>query len=300
MNHFLRTAPTSRLLGTLLGLALAIAAGTTIAVAAQGSGPVPRRESLAAAVHQALRARAPQGVFARITFTDNLISSSEIQGSDPLLNGGSGRLWITARRLRLEVQGDNGDDQIVVNGRSFWAYDPAFKTVYRATLPASLSGMTKTHQAGHSRDALPSVAQIQTGLNRLAKHLHLSGAVPTDVAGQAAYSVRVSPRQDNGLLGAAELAWDAFRGVPLQVGIYARGNSTPVLQLAATDISYGPQSASIFNIAPPSGAHVVRLSTPSATGHSRHRDQPPVTGVKAVARHLSFTLQAPASLAGRS
>jgi len=303
VNHFLRTAPTSRLLGTLLGLALAIAAGTTIAVAAQGSGPVPRRESLAAAVHQALRARAPQGVFARITFTDNLISSSEIQGSDPLLNGGTGRLWITAHRLRLEIQGDNGDAQIVINGRSFWAYDPAFRTVYRATLPASAL-RASGGRASHARNALPSLTQIQSGLHRLARHLHVGGASPTDVAGQAAYSVRVSPRQDNGLLGAAGLAWDAVRGVPLRLGLYARGNPTPVLQLAATDISFGPQSESIFNINPPSGAHVVSLSTPTATGHpraeSRTRHQAPVQGVKAVASRLPFALAAPASLAGRS
>jgi outer membrane lipoprotein-sorting protein len=296
VNNFLRTAPTRRLLGAILGLAVAIGAGTAIALAAQGNGPVPRREPLAKAIHQALTARAPQGVFARITLTNNLIASSEVQGSDPLLNGGSGRLWVTAHRLRLELQGDNGDAQIVVNGRSLWAYDPAFKTVYRATLPTPSSADHKTR-----RDTLPSLARIQSALNRLAKHLNLSGAVPTDVAGQPAYSVRVSPRQDNGLLGAVQLGWDAVHGVPLRFGLYARGKPTPVLELAATDISFGPQSPSIFSIAPPSGAHVVSLSTHSAkarresTAHQR-----PVTGVQAVARKLPFALHAPARLAGRS
>ncbi len=301
MNHFLRTAPTSRLLGALLGVVVAIAAGTTIAIAAQGSGPVPRHEPLPKAIRQAMAARAPGGVFARITFTNNLIDSSEIQGSDPLLNGGSGRLWITGHRLRLEIQGSNGDAQIVINGRSFWAYDPAFKTVYRATLPA-MSGARK-HRQSPASDTIPSLTQIQSGLNRLAKHLHLSGAVPTDVAGEAAYSVRVSPRQDNGLLGAAELAWDAVRGVPLRIGLYARGNPTPVLQLAATDISFGPQSASVFNISPPSGSHVVSLSGNTASSHtpleSRDRDHALVTGVKAVSGHLPFALDAPGTLAGR-
>lgn len=300
MNHFLRTAPTRRLFGAVLGLVVAVAAGTTIAIAAQGSGPVPRHESLAKAIRQALGARAPEGVFARITFTDNLIDSSEIQGSDPLLNGGSGRLWITAHRLRLEIQGDNGDAQIVLNGRSLWAYDPAFKTVYRATLPAS-GGATKPKAGGRSK-ALPSPSQIQSGLNRLAKHLNLAGALPTDVAGEPAYSVRVSPRQDNGLLGSVKLAWDAVRGIPLRFGLYARGNPTPVLALAATDISFGPQSISIFNITPPSGTHVVSLSAQGPARHpashaSRHA---PVSGVGPVAKHLPFALDAPASLAGRS
>lgn len=302
MNQFLRTATTSRLLGTILGLVVAVVVGTTIAIAAQGSGPVPRREPLARAIHQALRARAPEGVFARITFTNNLIGSSEIQGSDPLLNGGTGRVWITSHRLRLEVQGDNGDAQIVVNGRSFWAYDPAFKTVYTATLPPPRSG-TPSQSARRADASVPSLAKIQAGLNRLARHLHLSGALPTNVAGQPAYSVRVSPSQDNGLLGGVGLAWDAVRGVPLSVGLYARGNPTPVLSLAASDISFGPQSASIFDIKPPSGAHVVSLSSHVTThrfereAHVRHDTA--VTGVKAVSAHLPFALDAPVNLAGR-
>lgn len=189
MNRFLRTAPTRRVLGVILGVIAVAAGGTTIALAAIGNGPVPRRESLARAIHQGLSAPAPSGIFARIKFTDNLIGSSEIQGSDPLLTGGSGRLWLTGHQLRLEVQGSNGDAQVVVNGSSFWAYDPAANTVFEGTLPAA-----HERSSGDGKKAtIPSIAQIQGALNRLAAHLHLSGAIPGDVAGQPAYSVRISP-----------------------------------------------------------------------------------------------------------
>ena len=50
---FLRTASTRRLLAIIAGVVIAIAAGTAIAVAAAGNGPVPQRESLAQALHQA-------------------------------------------------------------------------------------------------------------------------------------------------------------------------------------------------------------------------------------------------------
>ena len=53
-------------------------------------------------------------------------------------------------------------------------------------------------------------------------------------------------------------------GVPLQFAIYARGNTTPVLELKATSISYGAIPASDFNISPPAGAKVVRLAEPAA------------------------------------
>ena len=49
----------------------------------------------------------------------------------------------------------------------------------------------------------------------------------------------ISPKHDGGLLGAGELAWDATHGVPLRFAIYARAAHTPVLELKATDISFG-------------------------------------------------------------
>jgi outer membrane lipoprotein-sorting protein len=299
VNKFLRTTSTSHLLGAVLGALATVAVGTTIAIAAIGAGPVPRREPLARAIRQGLSAPAPSGVYAQITFTNNLIESSEIQGSDPLLTGGSGRLWWTGHHLRLEVQGDNGDAQLVVNGRSFWVYDPALKTAYEGTFPAR--PVVSSETAHH--DGLPSIAQIQKALNGVARHLALSGARPEDVAGQPAYSVRITPRHDTGLLGTVELAWDALHRAPLRIGLYARGNSTPVLQLTAGDISFGPQARSVFSISPPAGARVVRLATSRPRSNRRGPGRSltsSVTGASAVARQLPFALAAPARLAGRS
>jgi hypothetical protein len=50
---------------------------------------------------------------ARIHFTNNLISSSDLQGTDPILSGADGRLWVSNDgRLRLELQGDNAASSI--------------------------------------------------------------------------------------------------------------------------------------------------------------------------------------------
>jgi outer membrane lipoprotein-sorting protein len=299
MNKFLRTTSTRYLLGAVLGSLATAAIGATIAIAAISAGPVPRPEPLARAIHQGLTAAAPRGVYARITFTNNLIDSGQVQGSDPLLSGGSGRLWWAGHHLRLELQGDNGDAQLVINGRSFWAYDPAFKTVYEGTLPApsrARSDATPDH-------GIPSLVQIQKALNRLARHLVLGGAHPEDVAGQPAYSLRISPRHDNGLLGTVELAWDALHRAPLRIGLYARGTPTPVLELSASDVSFGPQDPSVFSMTPPSGAKIVRLTSsraPALQVKSGRRLTASVSGASAVARRLPFALAAPARLAGRS
>jgi outer membrane lipoprotein-sorting protein len=303
VSNFLRTTSTRRLLGLIAALIAVIAGGTAIAVAASGSGPVPPPRPLAQAIHDALGAPAPAGITARISFTNNLIPSSNIQGSDPLLTGATGRLWLSSHGLRLELQSDNGDAQVVVSSGGFWVYDPSSNTVYEGKLPAQpgkdRTSSEKTHQ-------LPSIAQIQSDLNRLIGHVNVSGAIPSDVAGQAAYTVRISPKHDGGLLGAAELAWDASRGIPLRFAVYARNDRSPVIELKATDISYGAVPASVFAISPPTGAKVVKVDTSAGRGlaggrerrgrdHARHAQ---ISGVAAVARRLSFPLVAPNSLVG--
>jgi outer membrane lipoprotein-sorting protein len=302
---FLRTASTGRLLATIVGLVVAIGAGTAIAVAATGSGPVPQPEPLAKALHQGLTASAVKGVTANISFTNNLIDSSDFSGDnkDPILQGASGRLWLSGdRQLRIELQSDNGDSQVVVNGNSFWISDPMSNTVYEGTLPADKAKTGKTKSADQG---VPSVAKIQSELTKLMQRVNVSGAHPTDVGGQAAYRVKVSPKHDGGLLGSARVAWDALKGVPLEVGIYARGNTTPVLDIKATNISYGPVAASDLSVSPRAGSKVVKVSTAGkaekankASKQAKHGKHAHVSGVAAVASKVPFTLAAPASLVG--
>jgi outer membrane lipoprotein-sorting protein len=314
MSRYLRTVSTRRLLAILVGFATAIAAGAAIAVAAASGGPVPAKKPLANAIHDALEAPAVPGITARISFTNHLIDSSNVQGADPILTGATGRLWLSTRehRLRLELQSDRGDAQLVFNNGSFWVYDPSANTVYEGTLPKDAlrnhaqgkggprnQGPATQGPRSEGTEKIPSTTQIQSDLNRLARRLDLSGAIPGDVAGHAAYTVRVGPKHSAGLLGAAELAWDAIKGVPLRVAIYARGDSSPVLELKATDISYGQVPASDFNISPPSNAKVVKIATPSAkTSHAREGTHHRVSGLKAVQSRLPFKLDAPGTLVG--
>jgi outer membrane lipoprotein-sorting protein len=300
---FLRTVSTRRLLALIAGVVVVVAGGTAIAVAAAGNGPVPRPKPLAEAVRSALAAPAVPGISARIQFTNHLIDASSIQGADPLLSGATGRLWLSAdHRLRLELQSDSGDAQVVVNNGSFWVYDPSSNTVYEGTVPA---GTTPASKPAGTHDQLPSLAQIRSEIANLAAHANLSGARPSDVAGRAAYTVTVSPKHDGGLLGAGALAWDALNGVPLRFAVYARGDSSPVLELKATDVSFGAVSPSVFNISPPPNAKVVKVDTSASTSRAdsvrpgaRHVHQKDVSGPAAVAKRLSFPLVAPGKLVG--
>lgn len=266
----LRRISTRRLL-TLCVAVVAIAVGTTaVAMAMTATGPVPGPASLPVAVHDALTAPSVPGISARVQLTNHLLGASSIQGqgSDPFLSGASGRMWVSPEgggRLRLELQseGGGGDSQVLVEEGRFEIYDGGSGTVYRGTLP-------KGGEGSGASDATqpPSLEQIQQAITHLGAHLTLSGATPTDVAGQPTYTVRAEPKSDGGLLGAVELAWDANTGTPLRAAVYAKGDSSPVLALEATEASFESVPSSVFEISPPPGTRVVNVSSPGGLTES--------------------------------
>ncbi len=304
MSYFLRRLPLGRL---LLACALAIALGACIAALAfaLSDGPTPPPKPLADAIHEALAGNGSetvQGVSASIQLTDHLLEGANLASggqagglaSSPLVTGASGRLWIAKDgRVRLELQSEQGDTQVLYDGHTLSLYDAATNTLYRYTLPAndesaggeqgsssgekgaggqgSSSGQSSAQTEGSSHQhEVPSVAKIEEAISRLSRHANVSGATPTNIAGRPAYTVRVSPKEAGSLLGGAELSWDADNGVPLRAAIYSSSSSSPVIELAATEISYGPVESSVFEFSPPPGAKVEEgsLGSKSSEGGS--------------------------------
>jgi outer membrane lipoprotein-sorting protein len=296
--NILRRLPLSRLL-LLCALALGIGVSATALALALGSGPTPPPKPLAQAIHDALGGAGGeqiQGVSANITLTDHLLEGASLASGDghggeltsnPLIAGGSGRLWLAKDGdVRLELQSQQGDTQAIYDGHTLTVYDAASNTVYHYTPPAHEGGSGAGSGAGApdgSDREVPSVAKIEAAIAHLSKHADVSGATPTDVAGHAAYTVRVSPNQAGSLFGGAELSFDAGNGVPLRAAVYSSSTAAPVIELAATEISYGPVAGSIFEINPPADAKVQEISSPSSEGtqpapkHSGGGEKPTVS-----------------------
>ena len=289
----LRRISTRRLLAICaLALTLVIA-GAAVALATSGDGPKPPAKSLANAVHDALEAPSVPGISADVHFTNNLIDASSLEGKDPILAGATGRLWASPSdggKLRLELQAEESgnDSQVLVEGHHFQVYDGTSETVYEGTLPEE--------KGEGDEGTIPSVAQIQTEIDRAGKHVDLSGAIPSDVAGKATYTVQAAPSHDGGLLGRVELAWDAVNGIPLRAAVYASESSSPVLELEATGVSFEAVPESTFEISPPAEAKVVNLSPAEVKGP--HGDPTKAVGSAAVSAAVDFPLAAPSSLAG--
>jgi outer membrane lipoprotein-sorting protein len=274
--NILRRLPLYRLL-LLCGLVIAVGASATALAFALGSGAKPPAKPLAEAIHGALSATPVEGVSANIQLTNHLLEGANLAGggaagelsASPLISGGSGRLWIAKDgRVRLELQAEKGDTEIFYDGHTASLYDAATNTLYRYTPPAQEeakpAGADETDVAipdapSHHHEA-PTVAKIEEAISRVSKHADVSGATPTDVAGQPAYTVRVSPNEAGSLFGGAELSFDAVHGVPLRAAIYSSTNGSPVIELAATEISYGPVPDSVFAFSPPPGATIKEVT----------------------------------------
>jgi len=293
--NFLRRISTRRLIAICALALVLVVGGTTVALATSGGGPKPPAKPLANAVHDALEAPAVPGISASVHFTNNLVDASSLEGRDPILGGATGRLWASPAgegKLRLELQAEEGgnDSQVLVEGRHFQVYDGTSETVYEGTLPEEKG------EGGEGEAAVPSVAEIEQAIGHAEGRVELSGAIPSDVAGKATYTVRAAPRHDGGLLGRVELAWDAANGIPLRAAVYSSESSSPVLELDATDVSFEAVPESTFEISPPAGAKVVNLSPAELEGPEGHATK--AVGTQAVSQLVDFPLTAPPTLAG--
>jgi hypothetical protein len=292
----LRRISTRRLLA-ICAATVASAIGITAAAMAMGqSGPEPSPKPLANAVQDALRAPAMPGISARIQFTNNLVDASSGQGTDPLLSGASGRLWASPAeggQLRLELQSEaaGGDTQVLVSGHRFEIYDSGSETVYKGTLPEETAKDSGSEE-------IPGLGEIETKITEAEQHVELSGATPSDVAGQPTYTVHIAPKHDGGLLGGAEIAWDANNGTPLRAAIYSSSSSSPVLQLEATDVSFEAVSPSVFDVSAPPAAKMVDLGQLGEGEGEAHGEPVHQEGIDAVKKSLDFPLTAPDTLAG--
>jgi outer membrane lipoprotein-sorting protein len=281
MSYLLRRLPLSRLL-LLCGLVVVLGISATALASALSTGPTPTPKPLANAIHDALSAAPVEGVSANIQLTDHLLEGASLASggdsagaagqllSSPLLTGASGRMWIAKDgRVRLELQAEKGDTQILYDGHTVSIYDASSNTLYRYTIPAHEGG------AGSGTDSptspthheVPTVAKIEEAISH-SDHVNVSGATPTDIAGRAAYTVRVSPKESGSEIAGGELSFDAANGVPLRAAIYSSTSSSPTIELAASEISYGPVADSVFSVTSPPDAKIEEVKPPEGAAKS--------------------------------
>lgn len=297
MGYIKRSSATSLAGWLILAVALLGAVTVTAFAMTRSGAPKPPQRSLASAVHHVLAAKPVTGVTAQFTVGQHLLTgSSSTFSSNPLAAGATGKVWYGDGRVRLVVKSQLGTTAIAYDGRRVMLYDRKHHVAY--VLPVKHHAASKDAAKTHTT---PSIADINHALAKAAKFALVSGAIPSNVAGQKAYTVHVSPKRNGGLFGELDLAWDAANGVPLKIAVYPRGSSTAAISITVTHIHFGPVASSALSINPPAGTKMVRVHRPTqkAQAHARqHTRVAPATGVAAVSKAVGFSVAAPSSLAG--
>ena len=177
-------------------------------------------------------------------------------GLSSLLTGGSGRVWAQDGKVRLESQGQNGDFVVVGNGATVWTWDSMTTTATQYTLPAQAGSSTASPAPSPRRASIrrpPSPGLIA----RLAPTATLSVDGQATVAGRQTYTLTLTPTSSITSVGSVTVAIDGQRWVPLQVQVFAKGDTTAVLSAGFKTVSFAPSSDSLFTFTPPSGATIV-------------------------------------------
>ena len=207
----------------------------------------------------------PAGVTARFRYVDSLVPTTNLVpdatsgGSPlPLVSGAEGRLWYANGRLRMEFQTDQGDTQLLLTGNRALVYDAADGTAYSAILPT----------VGVPQLARSGLEGASTLLYSFSGDAAISKPRPIVTGGRPAYTVRIAPTHDGGLVRSASVAVDAETGTPLRLELFGVGSEAPLLELALSDVSYGEIERSVFRLKLPFGMRplAVRFAAPPSVG----------------------------------
>jgi outer membrane lipoprotein-sorting protein len=180
---------------------------------------------------------------------------AHLPAQSPLTSSGSGRIWVAEAGARVESQGGGGDQVVVVNktDRKAWMYDYAAGTVKEVTV----TGSAPVETASPAPDSMMlTPAAITLYLQRLSTFATVEVAGQTKVAGRDTYQLRFTPAAQDTALGYVQAAVDGQTMLPLQLEVYAKGGTTPVIKFGFTSVSYDQIDASTFTFTPPEGAKV--------------------------------------------
>ena len=240
--------------------AVALVVGVTVAGAGQSS-PLPdiSAPDLLAKMAQADGVTSVSG---DITWQNDLFGDLSAAGGmahlpaqSPLTSSGSGRVWVSDAGAKVESQGTGGDQVVVVNQaeRTAWVYDDAQNTVKKVVVTGKAPAETSS-PAPSAMMVTPEAITLY--LQQVARFATVEVAGQTKVAGRDAYQLRMTPVATDTALGYVQAAVDGETMLPLQLEVYAKGGTSPVIRFGFTTVSYDSIDAATFAFTPPAGATV--------------------------------------------
>lgn len=163
-------------------------------------------------------------------------------------------------KQRVALLGSLSESDVVHDGTDLWTYSSTTRKVTHVTLkdpsdkpetaePGSATSLTPTAAADRALAAIDPTTVVS--VDRTAR-----------IAGRSAYQLLLTPRDTGSLIGSVRIALDAATSLPLRVQVFARGATSPALEIGFTDVTFAAPSAAIFHFVPPAGTKVTQQQLP--------------------------------------
>jgi hypothetical protein len=237
MIAWIRRAPAARLALAVAAAVAALAAAVVAAASVRAPADPPPHAPLGEVLALVADGQ-DEPVSGRVGYTNDLVPSLDL-GEDvvpsALLASGSGRYWADGGDVRVELQSDQGDTQLLGSSGSLSLIDAA--TGFTAELPG---GGLVGGAGGDGSLGGPGWS--------------VEGPEPVTTGGRPAYRLVLRPDDTSSLLAGIEVDVDAEHGAVLAAGVLADGHPLPVLGLRLHDVSFGGVGAGVFDVQPPPDA----------------------------------------------
>ncbi|WP_457972714.1 LolA family protein [Arthrobacter sp. D1-17] len=187
-------------------------------------------------------------------------------------------------KVRIQVLDRLAERDAVRNGNEVWLYNSRDNTATHVTLPDSLTKPDTLRKKGDA--STPPASRVPGSLStpeelaaRVLAKIDASTEVTVgddvEVAGRAAYNLKVAPRSQGTLVESVAIAVDGEKGLPLSVEVRASGQAEPAFRTAFTSLTLETPDAGLFSFTPPPGATIRERVLPP----HRHGALPPDAGV---------------------
>jgi outer membrane lipoprotein-sorting protein len=186
-------------------------------------------------------------------------SGSDLSLSNLATGSHTFRVWQAGTdRQRLALLGQLSETDVIHNGADLWTYSSTTRKVTHSTLTDHADNSAAGREGG---DITPQDA-AQQALAAIDPTTSVQVDDTARVAGVAAYQLQLTPKDTRSLIGSVRIAIAADNSVPLRVQVYARGATSPAIEVGFTDVSFSVPSASIFTFVPPAGTTVIQQALP--------------------------------------
>ncbi|MDR6557971.1 outer membrane lipoprotein-sorting protein [Arthrobacter pascens] len=163
--------------------------------------------------------------------------------------------------VRIQVMDRLAERDAVRQGNELWLYNSKDNTATHVTLPDKAAG-SKPPATRMPGSVLTPEELAARMLAKIDSTTEVTVGDDVEVAGRAAYSLKLTPRSDGTLVESVAIAVDGEKGLPLSVEVRARGQAEPAFRAAFTSLKLEAPDAGLFNFTPPPGATIKELVLP--------------------------------------